>query len=104
MAKKKNDNDKNDKVEEIVLDDIIDTDESIDDVVEEVIEEPVVEEHIVDNGKKKVPYMNDKGLIKIRATRPAYNMIVGQIWERPGHIADNLVREGVAEYIEFIEV
>ena len=104
MANKKNDKDKNDKVEEVVLDDIIDTDESIDEVVEEVIEEPIIEEPIVENEKKKIPYMNDRGLIKVRAIKPAYNMIVGQIWERPGHIADNLVREGVAEYIEFIEV
>ena len=99
MANKKNNKDKNDMVEEVILNDIVDTDESVDEVIEEIIEEPI----IADN-KKRVPYMNDKGLIKIRATKPAYNMIVGQIWERPGHIADNLVREGVAEYIEFIEV
>lgn len=104
MANKKNNKDKDNIIDEVLPYEWSEVDENVelsdnDDIVEDiVIEEPIT------NNKKKVPYMNDKGLIKIRATRPAYNMIVGQIWERPGHIADNLVREGVAEYIEFIEV
>jgi len=92
---------KNTKKTKVVTDDIHIENEDINKVNDIVDEKPA---KVIDKPvSKKKPYINNRGLIKIKIIKPGYSMIVGATYEKMAHIADNLVRSGNAEYVEFIE-
>ena len=77
------------------------TDEKIESVIEEIVIEPVIKVDNKPNNNK--PLINDRGYIRIKCIRGFYKMVVGQMYERPAHIAMTLVKNGQAEYVQTIE-